>query len=295
MKRAINRILIRAKAFFVYLFKFIKTIVGRMNAHTIYPRGAELAYYLVVSALSAFVALVYVAHFFAGFVEQVGESIFILFPPEIAEWTMSVIGDVSVPGSIPVLIATVITIIWFVSRAMHSMMRSFNVIYHTNDRGSVLKARAFSILFTLSLVVLFIVIFVFSVLQKSIGEFLQRNFEYAGFFTAPRFSIIISLVAMMLVFTLLYYQLPNRKTGLAGSVPGAVFTTAVWFGLSKGFSFYVNNLTAFSWILGSFGSIFIFLVWIYWLSIVVLTGAEINHMIIERHILIKELKEKAIK
>jgi membrane protein len=71
-----------------------------------------------------------------------------------------------------------------------------------------------------------------------------------------------------------------------GSLPGAIYTTAVWFGLSKGFSYYVNNLNALSWVLGSFGSIFIFLVWIYWLSIVVLTGAEINYMIIERRIII---------
>lgn len=281
MSKFTKRVIVRIKAFFVYSYKTIKLIVKRMNEHTIAPKGAELAYYLVVSAISAFVALVYIAHFFTGLVTQIGEGILILFPPEIAQWVMSVISDVSVPGSIPILVGTIFTIIWFVSRAMHSMMRSFNIIYHTTNRGSILKAKAFSILFTLALVVLFIVIFVLSVLQKTIGEFMIKNFDNAGFFTTSGFSILISLVLMMLVFTLLYYQLPNRKTGLAGSLPGAIYTTVVWFGLSKVFSYYVNNLNAFSWILGSFGSVFIFLVWIYWLSIVVLTGAEINYMIIE--------------
>ena len=114
-----------------------------------------------------------------------------------------------------------------------------------------------------------------------------------AFSSAPGFSILISLAAMMFVFTLLYYQLPNCKTGLAGALPGAIYTTVVWFGLSKGFSFYVTNLSALSWVLGSFGSIFIFLVWIYWLSIVVLTGAEINHMVIEKHMLSAIRKEGA--
>jgi len=283
----------KIKVFSVYIYKFIKTLVFRMNAHTIYPKGAELAYYLVVSALSAVVALVYAAHFFTGLIEQIGLGLYLILPIEIADWIMSVISNVSVPGSIPIIAGTVITIIWFVSRAMHSMMRSFNIIYHTTDRGSVIKAKAFSILFTLALVVLFIVIFVFSVLQNSIGEFFKKNFEYVGFFSTAGFSILISLAAMMLVFTLLYYQLPNCKTGLAGSLPGAIYTTAVWFGISKVFSSYINNLNALSWVLGSFGSIFIFLVWIYWLSIVVLTGAEINYMFIEKRVFTFKQDKKA--
>lgn len=293
MKTFAQKAWLRLKATAVYAYKFIKAIIQRLNAHTIYPKGAELAYYLVVSALSAIVAIVYAAHFFSGIMEQVGDGIYLLFPGEIADWMMNIISNISVPGSIPVLAGTVITIIWFVSRAMHSMMRSFNIIYHTKDRGSVLKTKAFSILFTLALVVLFIVIFVLSVLQKSIGQFMEKNFEYSGFFSTAGFSILISLASMMLFFTLLYYQLPNRKTGLAGSLPGAVYTTAVWFGISKVFSYYVNNLNAFSWVLGSFGSVFIFLVWIYWLSIVVLTGAEINYAVIEHRMGVASKKMKA--
>ncbi len=295
MKKMLKKFLEKCKASVVYSYKFIKEIVRRISEHGIYPKGAELAYYLVVSALSAFVAIVYIAHYFRGFVKLVGEGAFYIFPKEIAEWANSVINSVSVPGSILVVAGTAITIIWFVSRAMHSMMRSFNVIYHTTDRGSLLKARAFSILFTLALVVVFILIFFLSVLQQTIGSFLSSNFEYTGFLTSSGFSILVSVLAMLLVFTLLYYQLPNCKTGLAGSLPGALFTTVIWFGLSKGFSFYVDNLTAFSWILGSFGSIFIFLVWLYWLSIIVLTGAEINYMFIERAAKIKVVKSKKVK
>jgi membrane protein len=253
-----------------------------MNVHDINQRGAELAYYLVVSALAAFVALVYAAHFFTDLISDLSEGVYLLFPPEIADWMMSAIVSVSLPGSLPVMGGTLVTIIWFVSRAMHSMMRSFNVIYHTTNRGSVLKMKLFSILFTLALVVLFIVIFFLSVAQQAIGAFLQKHFDYNGFFSESSISIIISLVLMMFVFTMIYFQLPNYKSKIFYSLPGAGFTTAIWFGISKGFSYYVNNLSTFSWVLGSLGSIFLFLVWIYWLSIIVLIGAEINHMIIEK-------------
>ncbi len=282
MKKTIKKTANHIKKFAVNLYRFIKLIIIRMDTHKVPPRGAELAYYLVISALAAFVAIVYVAHYFESFISSIEEGLFLILPLEIAQWIMSVIGSVSVPGSIPILLGTIIAIIWFVSRAMHSMMRSFNIIYHTTDRGSLLKAKLFSILFTLALVVLFIVIFFLSVAQQAIGTFLQNNFEYNGFMSTTSLGMLISLISMMLVFTLLYYQLPNCKTGLAGSLPGAIFTTAVWFGISKIFSFYVNSLNALSWVLGSFGSIFIFLIWIYWLSIVVLIGAEINHIAIEK-------------
>lgn len=277
-----DKITSKIKKFFLSIFKFIKVLIVRMNVHDINQRGAELSYYLVVSALAAFVALVYAAHFFTDLITDLSEGIYLLLPPEIADWAMSAIVSVSLPGSLPVMGGTLITIIWFVSRAMHSMMRSFNVIYHTTNRGSVFKMKLFSILFTLALVVLFIVIFFLSVAQQAIGDFLQKHFEYKGFFSESNISVLISLVLMMFVFTMLYFQLPNYKTNILFSLPGAGFTTAVWFGISKVFSYYVNNLSTFSWVLGSLGSIFLFLVWIYWLSIVVLTGAEINHMIIEK-------------
>ncbi len=282
MKINPSKILKKIKQSVIYIFKFIKMLILRTDVHKIAPRGAELAYYLVVSALAAFVALVYAAHYFTGLISSLSEGLYLLFPYEIADWMMGAIINVSLPGSIPVIAGTIITIIWFVSRAMYSMMRSFNVIYHTTNRGNTLKMKAFSILFTLALVVLFIVIFFLSVAQQAIGDFLIKNFEYAGFFSETTMTIVISLISMMFVFTMLYFQLPNYKTGLAGSMPGAFFTTIVWFIISKIFSFYVNNLSALSWVLGSLGSVFLFLVWIYWLSMVVLIGAEINHMIIER-------------
>lgn len=283
MRKIINVILKKIKKFFVELCKFIKILVLRMDFHRISPKGAELAYYLVISALAAFVAIVYVANYFTPIISGIREGLYLILPLEIADWIMSIIYNVNMPGSIPILIGTVIAIIWFVSRAMHSMMRSFNIIYHTTDRGNVLKTKAFSILYTLALVVLFIVIFFLSVAQQTIGDFLARNFQYTGFMSETNLGMLISIFSMMFVFTLLYHQLPNCKPGLTGSLPGAIFTTAVWFGISKIFSFYVNNLNALSWVLGSFGSVFIFLVWIYWLSIVVLTGAEINYLLIERY------------
>jgi uncharacterized BrkB/YihY/UPF0761 family membrane protein len=98
-----NKILKKIKKVFKSIYKFIKVLITRMNVHDINQRGAELAYYLVVSALAAFVALVYAAHFFTDLIVDLSEGIYLLLPPEIADWVMSAIVSVSLPGSLPVM------------------------------------------------------------------------------------------------------------------------------------------------------------------------------------------------
>ena len=56
---------------------------------------------LCVSALSAIVAIVYTAHFFQGIIDQLSQGLYLILPVEIADWIMSIVNNISVPGSIP--------------------------------------------------------------------------------------------------------------------------------------------------------------------------------------------------
>ena len=56
-----------------------------------------------------------------------------------------------------------------------------------------------------------------------------------------RYTFIITL--MVTVFAIIYYYVPvvkNKK--LSKVLPGAIFTTIAWIGISIAFTFYVNNL-----------------------------------------------------
>lgn len=267
-----------------YIIHFISRVVNRINRHRLYNRSAELAYYLMMAILTLMVTFVYGAHFMPNLIQNLDERFLSLLPEVVQKVILSALIEVRVPKSLTVIFATTCTAIWFASRAMFSMMVSFSVIYHIDSRAKLVKAKLISILFTLALVALFLLMFFFTVVGSAISDFMVKYMNGKAWtaFEGQFFRLLTSVLSMMAVFTMIYFYLPNKRIRFVHALPGAVFVTVVWFGMAKGFSYYVNNLNAFSWILGSLGSIFIFLIWVYYSSIFILVGAEINAVIEKR-------------
>ena len=88
---------------------------------------------------------------------------------------------------------------------------------------------------------------------------------------------VLTVVAVMAMFSFFYYLAPNRdrpswKWVSAGGVVGAL----IWIGSSLLFSFYVNTLGDYSKTYGSLGGIVVLLLFLYLTSLAVLIGGEVN-------------------
>ena len=84
---------------------------------------------------------------------------------------------------------------------------------------------------------------------------------------------------MIIVFAAIYRYTPSKRTAWNEAIPGAVFTTLGWLGVSMIFSFYVNNFSNYSKVYGSLATIFILMTWLYLSSIIIIIGGEINSVI----------------
>jgi len=87
---------------------------------------------------------------------------------------------------------------------------------------------------------------------------------------------VTPLVILIAVFTALYWIAPNRQIKIREAFPGAVFATIGWLLTSLAFSFYVNNFGNFTKTYGSLGGIIILLTWLYFSSIIIMVGGEVN-------------------
>jgi len=67
--------------------------------------------------------------------------------------------------------------------------------------------------------------------------------------------------------------------------------TAMWFGVTMLFGWYLQRYADYSIIYGSLGVSIALLVWMYMVSLVILIGAEFNAMIYPRAFLGKQLAE----
>lgn len=89
------------------------------------------------------------------------------------------------------------------------------------------------------------------------------------------FAIIASAAVSILAFTFIYRFLPNKRIGTTGPVMGGI-TAGLLFEIAKHvFRWYVTNYADFSRVYGSLGSVLILVVWIYYVSIITVLGAEV--------------------
>lgn len=96
----------------------------------------------------------------------------------------------------------------------------------------------------------------------------------------------ISFAALYILAFLQYYMLPDlkgsEKLKLKSTVPGTFFFCTSWLLGSWGFSIYINNLHTYNFIYGTIGAFAVLMVWLYYTSILILVGAEINSQVYNR-------------
>ena len=264
------------------LLRNCRIIIGTVKSFADYEisaMGAQLAYYSIVAFFTLGITVVYASSLIPAIYTGAGYVLESIFPPSIISLFSSTIKQIDIPKKIFPMVSTAVMSVWFASRAIRSMMRSFDTIYNAVHRRKSYQRTYLSVLFTLVFEVLFASIFIFSVLGKTISKSilppLEISDQFALIFTYIR--LIFPAVLMLFTFWLFYYYLTNVKFKFRQAFPGALFTTILWLVISKFFSLYFLKISMFPLVLGSVGGIFVFLIWIFWCSIIVLVGAVLNH------------------
>ena len=93
----------------------------------------------------------------------------------------------------------------------------------------------------------------------------------------------VAFLALYLMAFLSYYILPdlrgNEAFKRASALPGTLFFCTFWLVGSWGFSVYVNNLGTYNLVYGIIGAFIVLMVWLYYTSILLLIGGEINSQV----------------
>lgn len=88
-------------------------------------------------------------------------------------------------------------------------------------------------------------------------------------------SWVVLIVGLFVVFVPIYYVLPPIDVGVGEVVPGAAFAAVGWTLLQLGFQLYAANAGQYE-AYGVLGAVLLFVTWLYFAGILILTGAVIN-------------------
>lgn len=168
------------------------------------------------------------------------------------------------------------------ANAVAVILKGLNRAYKVEETRNFIYTRVLSFLIMLvDTLILFLTINII-IFGKVIVMFFVTNFNLPVNIAVLILTLrwLVAFLALYLMAFLSYYILPDLRGNEAfkrkSALPGTAFFTIFWLLGSWGFSVYVNNFSTYNMLYGTLGAFFILMIWLYYTSIILLIGGEIN-------------------
>ncbi len=176
----------------------------------------------------------------------------------------------------------------FASNAINVLMKLLNKAYGVPETRSVWRIRALTLWVIILFVLAVIVITNLIIMGKVILLFLDRHLDlHEPLIAAINYARWpVTFLMLFIIGFIIYYFIPNIsasfKNHLLSTLPGTLFFTLAWLAMSRLFGLYVENFAQFNKVYGAFGAVIILLLWLYYTSLVILIGGEVNSEVYRR-------------
>lgn len=170
----------------------------------------------------------------------------------------------------------------FASNAIRVLMRFLNHVYGVPETRPLWKILGLTlwviILFLLAIFAITNLIIMGKVILHFLDYYLGIHHRVIGIINIVRWP----LTFLMLFITgfIIYYFMPNIsghiKSRMLSSLPGTLFFTVAWLGVSRLFGLYVEHIAHFNKVYGTLGAVIILILWLYYTALVILIGGEVN-------------------
>jgi membrane protein len=172
-----------------------------------------------------------------------------------------------------------ILVVFYASNAMMGVIRTFDKSIE-EKKGYFLHQRWRAIRLTLLLIVLVVVSTFLLLVGKTQLTYLLKNVlhlkssERVIWWNDFRWIIIIAIVYFGIAIVYKYAPSLTKRWRLFS--PGAILATALTLLTALGFSYWVNNFASYDKVYGSIGTVLILMLLIYFNSLILLIGFELN-------------------
>lgn len=243
--------------------------------------AAAISFYAILSVIPLFLVFMSISGFILHSSKQALEAVIVLL------WRISPTSTVEVFKILTDLMQrkTVFGLIglagltWTASHIFSAVENSMNIVW------KVEKGRAYwhSKFLTLLLVPITVLIMLSSLAFTALYA-LAKNIELPliglklsqAHWLSQLAVILLPLILGFIMFFLTYKIIPNRKIDAKAALIGALCASGMWEIAKFLFDVYIKRYGSFQKMYGSFGTIVVMLIWIYYSSFVVLIGAEIG-------------------
>lgn len=260
------------------LFKYAFALYTSAKANDSSSSGATLTYYTLLSIFPFIIFLLSMLRFTPLADQNLLEIIREAIPVEFGGIIDYILNQLFTLHSDSITFISIGVMIYSASKVFKSLMHAINRAYQIENSRLFIYKYVMAFILTIFAAITLIITLLFVVFGDVILNQLLTFFHIENFFVYI-FSIVrilFPLLMMYFTFTIMYMFATNKKIAFKYSIPGALFATFASIFGSLLFAFYINNIARYNLTYGSLGGIVVFLIWINFISNIVILGAEMN-------------------
>lgn len=172
-----------------------------------------------------------------------------------------------------------LTLLWSSGKGMMALIRGFNEINDVVESRGYIALRILASFYTALLLLVTVLTLIVMVFGNVVIYILCRTLPGLEeiYSLLMNLRLFFTLAVMIVIFSLMYACIPDKKMNIPDQLPGAVFTAVVWNLFSWGFSVYVETMGGFS-LYGNLSAIVMLMLWLYMCIYIMMAGACLNRM-----------------
>lgn len=278
-----------------YLQNLIKSIIRDDFANA----AGEMAY---MTALGIFPFMLFLMAVFGGlgktfFINKIITGLSIVAPVGVIELINDVLNEVVIFKSGKLMaVAGFFVTMFLTSNAIAVIIKGLNRANNIQENRSFIKVRCLAMLMvfvnTFFLFICINLIVLGKVILNFIGAYLSIPQHIIETVLITRWPI--TFLILFLLASINYYVLPARDFSAKRKsvIPGSLFFCIFWLLGSWAFSLYVNAFGTYNKVYGTIGIFAILMIWLYYSSIILLIGGQVNNQTLRKLIIMEKKKQK---
>ena len=257
----------------------LNDFMSNMKKKNISAYAASTAFFSFISTIPALVLVCYILPYTPLTEGDLLAAIQEIMPDMVLPMISEVIAEIYKEQTLAISISTIL-LIWIAGKGMMALMQGLNTINDEEEKRNYFVIRIVASLYTLGMIVAILVSLFLLVFGETIFEELRDVLSLVPYVSMAieiliNFRILVVIGLLTIIFTFIYWLVPDKKMKYKKQLPGAFFSAVLWYVFSYVFSLYVDRFNGYS-IYGSLTFVVVIMLWFYFCMYIILMGAQMN-------------------
>lgn len=262
------------------VYDVISFFIEGLQKNSLTTRASSLAFKFFLAIFPSIIFLFSIIPYIPinNFKIELFELIRTSLPTEAYKMVSSTIEELMYDKHGSILSFGFIFAFYLASNGVNSMILAFNETAHTDNKSSFIETRLRSLLILFIILILMIVAIGLIVFSAPIIHYLTSH-DYIHGYTIYILKAVKAIILLIVFFTgisSIYYFGKIKKLKFRFISAGSTLATLLSILLSSGFAYYVNHFGTYNEVYGAIGTLMVIMLWLYFNSLVLLIGFELN-------------------